>query len=401
MAFVSYAQNFEDVMLWRALGHVERGFYIDVGAQSPDLDSVTRAFSDAGWRGINVEPHPAYFADLLNRRPHDVNLQCALGERPGSATISLVGATGLSTLDPSIAGRYLDDGYLIERIEVSVETLNSVWTKHVPLGQPVHFLKVDVEGFELQVLRGNDWAQHRPWVVVVEATRPNSQEESFSEWEPNLTGAQYTFVYADGLNRYYVAEEEAQLKDAFRYPPNVFDHFIVAPLESTRRELEQADSMLGSTRQELAQAELRLESTRGHLAQAESLLASMSARTAQLESSLQTSQRKGAQRQVQLEQMTDRCNELFQDVSNRDKKLQDLAHRWNETLEALGQVSCRLDETHLRAVSSEADLAIARKQAAALRSEISGLYGSRSWRVTAVARFLAHKLRHLLRSRAP
>ena len=56
MTFVSYAQNFEDVMLWRALREVTHGFYIDVGAADPDSDSVTRAFYDRGWSGINVEP---------------------------------------------------------------------------------------------------------------------------------------------------------------------------------------------------------------------------------------------------------------------------------------------------------------------------------------------------------
>ena len=41
MTFISYAQNFEDVMLWRALKHVEKGFYVDVGAQDPVVDSVS------------------------------------------------------------------------------------------------------------------------------------------------------------------------------------------------------------------------------------------------------------------------------------------------------------------------------------------------------------------------
>ena len=42
--FVSYAQNYEDVMLWRALKHVKKGFYVDVGANDPKFDSVTQAF---------------------------------------------------------------------------------------------------------------------------------------------------------------------------------------------------------------------------------------------------------------------------------------------------------------------------------------------------------------------
>ena len=58
---VSYAQNFEDVMLRRALQDIESGFYVDIGAADPDLDSVTRWFYSNGWRGINVEPDPRYY----------------------------------------------------------------------------------------------------------------------------------------------------------------------------------------------------------------------------------------------------------------------------------------------------------------------------------------------------
>src|SRR5215469_14821774 len=70
---VSHAQNFEDVMLRRALQDIKRGCYVDIGAGDPDLDSVTRWFYEAGWRGINVEPDPRYFEKLAERRPEDTN----------------------------------------------------------------------------------------------------------------------------------------------------------------------------------------------------------------------------------------------------------------------------------------------------------------------------------------
>jgi len=60
MGITSYAQNFEDVMLWRALKHVEKGFYVDIGAQDPLVDSVSLAFYEHGWRGVNVEPTQQY-----------------------------------------------------------------------------------------------------------------------------------------------------------------------------------------------------------------------------------------------------------------------------------------------------------------------------------------------------
>ena len=83
MNFISYAQNLEDVMLYRILKRVEAGFYIDVGAQHPVLDSVNKAFYDRGWRGINIEPNSEDFSLLQKERPlvvHDYdNLRCLRG----------------------------------------------------------------------------------------------------------------------------------------------------------------------------------------------------------------------------------------------------------------------------------------------------------------------------------
>ena len=84
MTFVSYARNFEDVLLWRALRGVKNGFYVDVGAAHPDTNSVTRAFYDRGWSGINVEPTVELSLRLKAARPRDINVQIALGERPES-----------------------------------------------------------------------------------------------------------------------------------------------------------------------------------------------------------------------------------------------------------------------------------------------------------------------------
>jgi len=64
----SYAQNFEDVILWRALKHVERGCYVDIGAWDPVIDSVSLAFYEQGWRGLHVEPEPSAAARLRQAR---------------------------------------------------------------------------------------------------------------------------------------------------------------------------------------------------------------------------------------------------------------------------------------------------------------------------------------------
>ena len=110
---------------------------------------------------------------------------------------------------------------------VEVRTIAEICRQFV--SGEIHFLKIDVEGGERSALAGADFRNFRPWIVLVEATRPNSQEATHNEWEWLLTDAAYRFVYFDGLNRFYVAEERySELAPSFQIPPNVFDDFIVA-----------------------------------------------------------------------------------------------------------------------------------------------------------------------------
>lgn len=262
MTFISYAQNFEDVMLWRALKHIENGFYIDVGAWSPDIDSVTRAFYERGWRGINVEPNPDAHTQLLARRTRDINLRIAIGEKPGTQTMSIVADTGLSTLDETIAQKHASAGWIVEKQEVEVTTLTALWEEHVPEGQEVHILKVDVEGLEEAVIRGNNWSKYRPWIVVVEATLPMSQQESHEAWEPLLLNANYRFAYADGLNRFYVANEHAELLPAFKYPPNVFDDFKLNVRQQAETRAQQATTALMTEQEHTMWLESELNTTK-------------------------------------------------------------------------------------------------------------------------------------------
>ena len=106
MAMISYAQNREDVLLERVFADVENGFYIDVGAADPVLQSVTKHFYDRGWRGINVEPLPACFHRLQVTRPRDINLNMGLSACRGEMTFyELPSCPGWSTFSSSRAQR--------------------------------------------------------------------------------------------------------------------------------------------------------------------------------------------------------------------------------------------------------------------------------------------------------
>jgi FkbM family methyltransferase len=280
MSFISYAQNFEDVMLWRALKHIDRGFYIDVGANDPDQYSVTKAFYERGWRGINVEPIPQWFELLEKARPQDINLQLALGAEPGAITLYEIPDTGLSTAEKKFAERHeAEHGYQSRELRVKMDTLSRVCERfHLA---PIHFLKIDVEGAEKAVLQGIDFGKIRPWIILLEATLPGTQEESYSDWEPLLLNAGYEYAYFDGLNRYYVAGEHENLKAAFKTPPNYFDDFVRSEQLESERRAREAEAKVKEVEQRASQANARAQEAETKAWQAEE-------RAAQAEATLQT-----------------------------------------------------------------------------------------------------------------
>ena len=222
--FVSYAQNREDVVLWRALQHVTPGRYVDVGAADPVQDSVTLALYERGWRGINIEPVPQYADALRSARPGDVVVECGIGSAPGSATLAVFEGTGLSTFDARAADRARTRGYAVREATVPVRTLDDVLSEHLDGDSPIHVLKVDVEGFELDVLQGAKLERWQPWVLVIEATEPGSARPSYSQWESLVEGAGYRLCLFDGLNRFYLHTDRPELEAALSYPACVLDH---------------------------------------------------------------------------------------------------------------------------------------------------------------------------------
>lgn len=218
---VSYAQNFEDVLLRRAFGDAT-GLYIDVGANHPVFHSVTKAFYDRGWRGVNIEPQPALHRLLCAERIRDVNLNVGLSDCEGNRTLYEVPdyRHGWSTFHPEAAESYRRQGVAVVERSIPVTTLARVCAEHVQ--QSIDFLKIDAECYELQVLRGADWDRWRPRVVLIEAGVPLL----VAQWEPVMREAHYELAAFDGINRYYVRAEESELLPAFAAPVNVLDNAV-------------------------------------------------------------------------------------------------------------------------------------------------------------------------------
>jgi FkbM family methyltransferase len=217
---VSYAQNFEDLVLAGVLKSVSHGFYVDVGANHPELDSVTKVFYDKGWSGINVEPNDQLFAELQKQRPRDVNLKAAASSQPGFLTLRIYeGLDGLSTIDRTVQAGHAASrpGAAFSDHQVPVTSLAEILAQHRPSGD-IHFLKVDVEGLELEVLLGNEWSRFRPWVLCLERNLDPARLAAIDA----LLGTQgYQHVFFDGINDFHVAGERIDIWHRFSYANDV------------------------------------------------------------------------------------------------------------------------------------------------------------------------------------
>ncbi|MGC8733357.1 MAG: FkbM family methyltransferase, partial [Halothiobacillaceae bacterium] len=149
-------------------------------------------------------------------------IEAAVAAEPGVLRFFDIQDTGLSTASQEIAEHHRAQGWPVREVMVTSITLDDILG--LADNRVVHWLKIDVEGFERQVLEG--WRSTvLPWVVVVESTYPNSQTETHETWDPLLLDKGYVLAYRDGLNRFYLSPEHAELTAAFRFGPNVFDGF--------------------------------------------------------------------------------------------------------------------------------------------------------------------------------
>ena len=210
--FASHAPDFEDFILFYIFFDMQKGFYIDVGANHPKIFSVTKSFYDRGWHGINIEPLPDKYKLLAKFRPRDINLNLGAGKFVGSANLKIIGTFGQrSTLF------YERNVNSSELINIKIQTMSNICKKYVPKGIKIDFCKIDVEGSEKNVLLGYDFINYRPKVFCIESYKTKEKEfPYYKNWEYILISNDYNFAFEYGLNRFYYDKRRKGFKAKFQ-----------------------------------------------------------------------------------------------------------------------------------------------------------------------------------------
>ena len=220
--FKSSSQTFEDYVLFYVFYDLDKGFYIDVGANDPHTFSTTEAFYLRGWNGINIEPLPDKFQLLSKYRTRDINLNIGVGQNKTNAVLMIDGYNGCKS---SLI--YNKEMRFPTRINIKIDTVANICKQFVPSGTKIDFLKIDVEGSEKDVLLGIDFVNYRPKVICIESLNntENNNTAEYLGWENILIENDYVFAYEYWINRFYYDKKIKGMKYKFKGVENFPNYF--------------------------------------------------------------------------------------------------------------------------------------------------------------------------------
>ena len=203
----SYAQHGDDfavLNIFKRLG-IEKPSYLDVGAYHPFDLSNTALLYERGSRGINVEPNAVLFEAFRKARPEDTNIRAGVAPVSGELPFYHVKADpGRFTFDKATA-MTLGITYA-EQITVYAlnEIVGGMWCN----GIWPDLLSIDIEGLDIDVLRGADFGTHPPRVVIVEAD--NGSGDTSHELAALMHGKGFTLHSWAGSNMIFVRVADSE-----------------------------------------------------------------------------------------------------------------------------------------------------------------------------------------------
>ena len=162
-----YSFSGVDTIIENIFRNKNDGFYIDIGCQHPIKNNNTYLLHSKGWKGINIDLDPDNINLFNISRPNDDNINIAVSNKVGVADLYFYHKKSpINTIDKKTSD--YQKAKVSDIKKVKTDTLNNIINNSKYDNMKFNLLSIDVEGHELQVLKGFDFNKYKPDVIVVE-----------------------------------------------------------------------------------------------------------------------------------------------------------------------------------------------------------------------------------------
>jgi FkbM family methyltransferase len=206
----AYSSEGEDLILERIFHRKVKGTYVDVGAHHPFRYSNTYLFYKMKWRGINIDPMPGSMILFDKHRPLDTNLEIGVSSTRQHLTYHVFNDPALSTFSSEKVQEYTQAPQyrVIEKKRIETWPLSEILDQHLPAGVAIDFMTIDAEGFDMEVLRSNNWEKYRPAYVLVESQPFELEHMNSSELLLFMQSMGYT-IFAKTYYTYFFKNDRS------------------------------------------------------------------------------------------------------------------------------------------------------------------------------------------------
>lgn len=193
---ISFSQGGgDDIQLNKLIKATTPGVYVDIGCWHPVKASNTYFFYLRGWVGICIDPNPELKSLYDKYRPKDNFINCAIGPNIQNLNYYLFNDnySSMNTLNYDFIIKHNLENQIKGTINIPVYNLKDILDKYILVDDRLDFFDIDVEGFDLEVLKSNDWIKYRPKVILIE-TNLSIQNDIDSEIVQFLESVDYRLI---------------------------------------------------------------------------------------------------------------------------------------------------------------------------------------------------------------
>ena len=166
---ISFSKSGDDVQLMKLINNRTPGTYVDVGCWHPVKASNSYYFYVRGWKGICIDPNPELKILYDKFRPKDNFINAGIGVSGTSLEYFMLEESSANTFSKDFLKKHQLESKVIKKLDIPLYSLKEILDVNLDKNDRLDFFDIDVEGFDLEVLKTNDWNVYRPKVIVVES----------------------------------------------------------------------------------------------------------------------------------------------------------------------------------------------------------------------------------------